>query len=275
MLQEAIRLSTVRISLFMSISVYFWLGLLGPQLLSFFSYYVHTLSPDLFIHNTLNSSVSIATPPQKKSMKTLFTHSNGKSQLLIGTASDLNVSALANSNVKLLINCGVEMDAMIQLLTPDDQVRRCKELHESKIPCELSMVLNPQTGLRWMVSHMFRELWNDENEQLAGSYWPIIRAIEHAFEKTGSVMLYCDKTHSRSASLAMAYLMLHQDLGFNQVYIQVLSQLNDLDLNPGFGVQLQQLRLMIDFYNVHKQAKQKGYVQQKTPDGLGCREIQM
>ncbi|KAJ9472778.1 putative tyrosine phosphatase 123R [Diplonema papillatum] len=85
------------------------------------------------------------------------------------------------------------------------------------------------------------ELEDSEDDDMYGQFKPTASWIHAAIDNKGVVLVHCQAGISRSASIIMAYLMLHRSMSLREAFLQTKACKNNVQPNVYFFRALQRL----------------------------------
>ena len=124
-------------------------------------------------------------------------------------------------------------------------------LKENDIQCVIS-ILDEEISIGENIDHLHIQKLDYPHVDLSDHFQEVFEKITKSLAENKNILVHCNLGMCRSATLVIAFLMQSFKMPFDEVYSWVRERKSNIDLNPGFVQQLQNLENDI-FHNSNLQ----------------------
>ncbi|XP_072543446.1 dual specificity protein phosphatase 19b [Salminus brasiliensis] len=181
-----------------------------------------------------------------KKQSTRVTTVSGKVLLETRTGDSVAVSAAGEED------CGFVQDLRLDLqvgavtpfllLSSQDAASDVDTLKKFKVTHVLNVAYGVENAFPELFSYKTVTMLDLPETQLTSYFPQCFEFIDQAREQDGVVLVHCNAGVSRSASVAIGYLMARQKMPFEEAFDRVKSARPSIRPNPGFLIQLKEYR---------------------------------
>ncbi|XP_066538081.1 dual specificity protein phosphatase 19b [Hoplias malabaricus] len=147
-------------------------------------------------------------------------------------------------------DCGfvqdLSLDLQVGVITPSlllssqDAANDIETLRRFKVTHVLNVAYGVENAFPEQFTYKTVTMLDLPETQLSSYFPQCFEFIDEAREQGGVVLIHCNAGVSRSASIAIGYLMARQKIPFEEAFIKVKSARPSVRPNPGFLIQLKE-----------------------------------